>query len=552
MAVDSFTAPRRFAGAHVLAALVGAAVAIAIATLSVSRHLLPGVFNDDGAYLALGRALASGAGYHSTYLVGAPLQVKFPPGYPVLLSVLWRVGHTPGAVQAIATTINILACGIAAGLFWWIGRERLRLPATMVATFVVLPFVLDSAVQYFTLVLSEPLFMLAMAIAFVLVDRRGDKTHANAVALGATLAIAVFLRTQGIALMAAILLGLFIDRSRRRELAVVAATSILPVAAWQTYLFTASRHETLLTQPSESSYLSFLTGGGASGVAANAMDYLHLLGSYVSNSPGVGLVIAVALVMVSTIGAFMLLRRSASLGLALLANGVMLLAWPAYQDRYLLPMLPLAGLAAGCALHAGIQRLGRTRNSQALIRWEAVAAAVALVLVGFRQYDIRRDAADARATGKVPSSSTPSFWLQGNAWFVDATARWTVRSTSRDDRIAIVSPAGLWLYTGRQTVPMEVVEPRGAPSVFDVPGRYLAGQIATEKVTVVLVEGPSGITAREVAALRSACPAALQHLDEFSGIVAWRVKPNDECLAALDKRFQPASTSSASNTPAKS
>jgi hypothetical protein len=209
-------------------------------------------------------------------------------------------------------------------------------------------------------------------------------------------------------------------------------------------------------------------------------------------------------------------------------------------------MLPLAGLAAGYALHVAIQRLGRDARRSTLVRWENIAAAVCLALVLLRQHDIRREVDVARATGSAPSVSTPGFWLQGNAWFVDAIARWTIRSTSRDDKIAVVSPAGLWLYTGRQTVPMEVVEPRGAPSIFDVPGRYLASQIATNKVTLVLAESPSGITAREIAAVRSACPSVLEQIEQFSGITAWRAKPNDECVVALDKRLRFASTSSAS------
>jgi hypothetical protein len=209
-------------------------------------------------------------------------------------------------------------------------------------------------------------------------------------------------------------------------------------------------------------------------------------------------------------------------------------------------MLPLLGLAAGYALHVGVRRIVKRSSPTKVVRWESVAAAIGFALVLLRQLDIRREVEVARSTGRPPSISTPRLWLPGNAWFVDATVRWTMRSTSRDDRIAIVSPAGLWLYTGRQTVPMEVVEPRGAPSVFDVPGRYLASQIATEKITVVLAESPSGITAREIAAVRSACPGALEQVDEFSGIAAWRATPSDECVLALDKRLRAVSTSSAS------
>ena len=549
MVVDSFTAPRRFAGAHVQAALVGVIVAIVIATFSVSRHLLPGAFNDDGAYLALGRALANGDGYRSTYLVGAPLQVKYPPAFPALLALIWRVARTPGAVQTIVTAINVVACGVAAALFWWLARVRLRLPLVVATAVAAMPFMLDSAIQYYTLVLSEPLFLLAIACAFVLVERRDADTAraeaARGIALGLTLALAVLLRTQAIAVLAAIFAGLVLDRSLRRMLAITAIVSLPIIVAWHAHVFMASRHAVLASQASESSYMSFLGGSGGSFVsrelgviAGNGMDYIHLVSGYISASPTIGVVVAIVLVIVAVVGALLLLREHTSLGLAIVANGAMLLAWPAYQDRYLLPILPLVGLSLGFTLRA--------------VRWANVVAAAGFALVLMRQHDIRRDVDVARAGGRAPSTSTPSFWLQGNSWFVDATAHWTLRSTSRRDRIAVVSPAGLWLYTGRQTVPMEVVEPRGAPSVFDVPGRYLASQIAIEKVTVVLVESPGGMTAREVAALRSACPMSLRQVDEFSGIAAWRANPSDACVAALDQRFKSASTSSAPRVSSKS
>jgi hypothetical protein len=533
----------RLGGARVQAALVGVIVAAVIATLSVSGHLLPGVFNDDGAYLALGRALANGDGYRSTYLAGAPLQVKYPPAFPALLALLWRVARTPGAVQTIVTVINVAACGLAAALFWWIARVRLRLPIVVATAVVAIPFLLDPAIQYYTLVLSEPLFLLAMACAFVLVERRDDESDRSqttrGIALGLILAFAVLLRTQAVALLAAIFIGLLLDRSRRRMLAVTAVISLPLIAIWHAYLFVASRHEMLATQASESSYMSFLTGTDGSFlsrelgvITGNAMDYLRLVAGYVGASPAIGMTVAVVLTLLAFVGALLLLRHHPILGAALLANGAMLLLWPAYQDRYLLPVLPLAGLAVGLVIRA--------------VRCSDAIAAVALALVLLRQHDIRREVDVARASGKAPAISTPRFWLQGNSWFVDAAARWTLRSTARADKIAVVSPAGLWLYTGRQTVPMEVVEPRGAPSVFDVPGRYLASQISSRNVTVVLVESPVGTTAREIAAVRAACPTSLRQVDEFSGIAAWRVNPNDGCIAALDQRFRTASTSSAS------
>src|SRR5690606_6781040 len=48
-----------------------------------------GAMNDDGVYVALGKAIAEGRGYRSTYLPGEPVQVRYPPALPAVLAVLW-------------------------------------------------------------------------------------------------------------------------------------------------------------------------------------------------------------------------------------------------------------------------------------------------------------------------------------------------------------------------------------------------------------------------------------------------------------------------------
>jgi hypothetical protein len=291
--------------------------------------------------------------------------------------------------------------------------------------------------------------------------------------------------------------------------------------------------------------MSFLAGGGPSFVSrevgvitGNLLDYLRVLGGYVSSSERAGLALAIVLALLAIAGAILLLRESAAIGLALIANGAMLLAWPAYQDRYLLPILPIAGLAAAFAFHGVAQRASKQSENASPMKWESVVAVAGLALVLVRQYDIRREVEIARSTGRPPRVSTPAYWLQGNAWFVEAASQWALRATTPSDRVAVVSPAGLWLYTQRQTIPMEVVEPRGSSSVFDVPGRYLASQLVSAGITVVLVESPSGVTAREVAAVQRSCPSALQKMDEFSGISAWRATPRDACVASLDVRLR--------------
>src|SRR5690349_23503192 len=105
-----------------------------------------------------------------------------------------------------------------------------------------------------------------------------------------------------------------------------------------------------------------------------------------------------------------------------------------------------------------------------------------------RQATIRHAGELARANGQASPVSSPSQWLPSNSGFVMSVAQWTLSSTQPNDRVALASAAGLWLYTGRKTVLTEFVEPRGAISAFDVPGRYLASRLVADSVNVVIVE----------------------------------------------------------------
>jgi hypothetical protein len=550
--------------------LASVAVVAVLLVSSVSRRMLPGAFNDDAAYLALGRAFSSGAGYHSIYLVGSPFQVKYPPGFPAVLALLWEIAKGPAQVHALAVAVNIVACAIAGSILWWIARVRLGIRPLLTAAFVVLPFALDPAVQYFTLVLSEPLFLLATAISLLLYGRlrtfdvdvavgsvevqrfshNAERETVNArrslrssgvgraASLGLALAAAALFRTQGTVLIIAILAAVGVDSIRRRNLPTVAALSILPLTVWYAFAWHESRHAGLAAQASEQSYAAFLSGGTpltivlreAGTMRANLADYLSTLGTYLTAVPLAGRLLALALAVLGVVGTALLLRRDRALAFVLVANAVVLLAWPVYQDRFLFALLPLFGVAVGYAL----DRLLLPMRAPVRSEWlnGMLSALVALAGAGcvLRQHFIRVDAELARRSGRQPAVASPSYWLPLNSAFVSNISEWVAQRARRDDRIAVVAPAGVWLYTGRQTVPMEIVEPRAAPSVFDVPGRYLRSRIMADSVTLVVVETPFGLTAREVAAVRKACPNALRLVDSFSGISVFRARADDECL----------------------
>src|SRR2546429_8938827 len=62
--------------------LVAGVVFLAHVALRAAGRILIGAFNDDGAYVALGQALAGGVGYRLIYLVGDPVAVEEPPPPP--------------------------------------------------------------------------------------------------------------------------------------------------------------------------------------------------------------------------------------------------------------------------------------------------------------------------------------------------------------------------------------------------------------------------------------------------------------------------------------
>jgi hypothetical protein len=81
---------RRFVLEAVVAALLVLCVYVALRPDPV-RSL--GTMYDDVVYVSLAKAIATGQGYHSIHLVGAPVHEKFPPGVPLVYALAWRLAR---------------------------------------------------------------------------------------------------------------------------------------------------------------------------------------------------------------------------------------------------------------------------------------------------------------------------------------------------------------------------------------------------------------------------------------------------------------------------
>ena len=99
--------------------LIASAVAVAAIVFCLGRgSLLPfvGLQQDDGHYLVAARSIAEGWGYRAAQAPGKPWQTKFPPVFPLSLSVGWSLSSDWPAVahwQALETlTFGAIAAGL--------------------------------------------------------------------------------------------------------------------------------------------------------------------------------------------------------------------------------------------------------------------------------------------------------------------------------------------------------------------------------------------------------------------------------------------------------
>ncbi len=399
------------------ALLAGVLIATIYLAASLSTALLVGAWNDDGVYTVLGKSLAEGHGYHSLHLVGDPVQVKYPPGFPVLLALLWRLTGSVDGVQRLVSLLHPIVIGAVAGLLWWLGRERFGIPRILLGAFVVAPLLFDASIQYFTIPLSEPWFMLGWAAVLVSWYHAEPSSVIAAeppnrrTALSALLAsVTTLFRTQAIVLVVAVLAGAWLRKRSAAHRAIVTVAALGPLIAWKLLHVVMVHRGPVADLPDEGGYLGWFAGAGVVGslksvvlgVASNAAKYLEQLGPYLIGNASGGRVLVGLLLLVLLGGALAALRRYPLLAGSALGGVAVILAWPFAQDRLLLSALPFLGLAA-CV---SFERLPAVRT-----RWFAPVLGLATGLVLLRQVTVHREA----LSGLRRSQARPVLFTESSA-----------------------------------------------------------------------------------------------------------------------------------------
>jgi len=458
--------PRPDIPTRTTSALIAAVVALSVLLVTV-RSQAPvgaGIYYDDGAYLALARSMANGEGYVYSNLPDAVPGVKYPPAYPAVLAVTWKAfGMYPENLGALKA-LNALFWGLAAGGTFLLFARGSRRRVIAVGLVTLYAFLTIPSMSVATVLLSEPLFLLACVGALLLAARGpglADEVPKResgwrwpggetgwALTVGLAAAVAFLTRSIGLTLIASLLLPLLLRR-RWLSAGVLAATAGIPAIGWLAW---TRAHAAAVPGPiagqygSYGAWLSQGLEGGAVGrvrevIAANWGPFVETLQFvWAPRAPGLALaVILLAVGGVAAYGALHVWRRNPPLVLFPLFYLGLVFIWPYEPYRFYYVILPLLTLLAFEGLWEAAPKIRAD-----LPRWGVPVAAItaAILVVNALVYHGRGHAIRAWTS---PQTVPARAYAPLNDWISSNTAP--------DDVIASALDPYVHWETGRLAVP---------------------------------------------------------------------------------------------------
>ena len=435
-----------------LAPVLTGALVFIVGTLIVEAYVV-GVVHDDGMYIILGKALASGRGYRWLNLPGAPPATHFPPGYPAVLALLWWLfPQFPGNVAAFELANALFMSLAAVGVFFFV-RARFGMSDLGAALLALAATLGIPTLTLSLLVMSEPLF-LALLVPILLYAERvveeGRSRVRDLVVVALLAGAATLVRTHGIALIGAVTIALAF-RSRFREAALFAGGAAAVLLRWQLWVAAHAHVVPTTMQGNYESYGAWLAGGlHAEGLGLLWRTLLRTTGNLVGMfgvfvAPSMGAVVRtiglVTLLALSTLGARVLWRRARVTALFLALYTTIVVLWPFWPQRFFWGIWPLVFLLP----ILGVRLAYEWRIARPLVRATRVAtvgAGLALAC-GYLVYTVKGYRHQWWAS--IPRSVSEE---------VRPTLGWIASRTPRNAVIATEDETSVYLYTGRTAVPV--------------------------------------------------------------------------------------------------
>ena len=450
----------RYAKFLLLAALL---LAAGIYCSSLTPYIGDGY--DDSVYVGLAKGIAERHAYVQTALPDMPPASKYPPGWPMFLSVVWLVWHhfpaNAMAFKAVSVFFTLLLSGLV--FFWLHWRGESQVYALLIALLTLFhPYVL----QFGTSAFSEISFSAILVFSVWALERYAKLPEAHwrdALLPSLAAALSMYLRMAGLVIIAASALY-FLSRKGKR---LAAMYFIVFVSLWVApYLFYLAHipmsahdygHEIFLKsieQPALGTIgladllfrivgnLRAILLAGLPGMILPSqipLTYVNMPTALRVGAPIAGVDYALATLLGTAILVPMLLRRSL-LDYILAAYLSLLLIWPWEPTRLLVPFIPFLYLyffdflgRIGAAISHKSQRAGEFFR---FLGW-GVALIFILLNIG-HQIDF------AFTTRKA---QTPPMWQARYRLF-----EWLDENTPQDAVFASLSDYQLYLYTGHRCV----------------------------------------------------------------------------------------------------
>jgi len=456
----------------VAVALLAIAVPCVVAVYVLRLDRVVGLYTDDAWYVLLAKALASGAGYTLINSPSPGILPLYPPGFPALLSLVFRLApQFPENVAWLKAVSVVAMLGVGAVTVRYFTRERglsLAASAGLALATVLHPGFVFLATST---VMSECAFALLQWLTVVAVERTVRRGGSGAAAMSGALASLAFLtRTVGVAVPVAAFAYLVKER-RARAAAVFGVLVALLAGSWT--LYAGAHAPTAEQRAQENTYVvdgyatafwsktAAFPNRGAATVADLPMrvwENTRELAEYDCGALGLYPVfravepsewvapggwrraVSLAFAALAAVGFAAVVRQRVTLTELLVpATLVITVLWPAYGFRFVLPLLPVFLFYVVTAVEQLACRLGR---AGARLAGGLVLTALAAVSA----------AANAGYLWSLagPPAARPS-WIRT----FDANHEmllWVATHLPADALVVSPNPALVFLYTGRKAL----------------------------------------------------------------------------------------------------
>jgi 4-amino-4-deoxy-L-arabinose transferase-like glycosyltransferase len=443
----------------IIAAALVFCTLVAGAMVMVPR--VTGVFHDDGIYVSTARSLATGHGYRLINLPDAPPQTKYPPLYPALLAVVWRLWPAfPDNLLALHwLTLFMSAASVGLCYYYVSVYGYFRRPVAVIAGLLAASS--NALLYYSSLLVSEMPFAFFLCAALLSLERY-VRTPTNSLrekfVLTLLIALPFLTRSIGGVLIPVALLFLFL---RRRFSWLIASGLALIVCAWFAWTLHARQSNPITYY--YTSYWDWWRDYMSVRVLARVCLFNLTSAAYSIVFAGTALAsrfmafaprlwpLAVPLAILAIPGLWQGLRRKQLLPWLLSFYLVIVLIWPWPPFRFIIPVL---GFLL-CYLIDGTWRLLRRLPPNAAKG--PLIVAVSGLLVFANLWQTHAVGAFSRSV-RYPTMAT--YWQSPAGWpsFLDAFT-WIRTNTRPNDVIAGYFDSMIFLYTDRRAFRPLVIAP---------------------------------------------------------------------------------------------